>query len=91
MVKPGVTVVSLRTVRWGGTLLPQAIGRELEAPNFAGELPAGLTLSAFYSFTGTAPAVRMRSAASLLVAKSTKACACSDRVTLLLVTNTKGR
>ncbi len=74
-----------------GTLLPQAIGRELEAPNFAGELPAGLTLSAFYSFTGTAPAVRMRSAASLLVAKSTKACACSDRAALLLVTNTKGR
>ena len=44
-----------------------------------------------YSFTGTAPAVRIRSAASALVAKSKKACACSDRVTDLLVTNTKGR
>ena len=44
-----------------------------------------------YSFTGTAPAVRMRSAASALVAKSKKACACSDRVTDLLVTKTKGR
>ena len=29
--------VSPRTVRWGGTLLPQAIGRELEAPKFRGE------------------------------------------------------
>ena len=44
-----------------------------------------------YSFTGTAPAVRIRSAASALVAKSKKACACSDRATDLLVTNTKGR
>ena len=44
-----------------------------------------------HSFTGTAPAVRMRSAASALVAKSKKACACSDRVTDLLVTKTKGR
>ena len=32
MVKPGVTVVSLRTVRWGGTLLPKAIGRAMEWP-----------------------------------------------------------
>ena len=47
--------------------------------------------SGHHAFTGTAPAVRMRSAASVLVAKSKKACACSDRVTDLLVTKTKGR
>ena len=29
---PGARGVSLRTVRWGGTLLPQAVGRAMEWP-----------------------------------------------------------
>lgn len=44
-----------------------------------------------YQTTGTAPAARIRSAASSLVAKSMKACTASEGSTLLLVTKTKGR